>query len=140
MHNTLGRLFPVYDLISKTECQKVRLIFSRPFFFFCRRTIYCRTGCARRGRSDHVLTGGCNGGSQVLLAFTLSSFTFVHHLYHIYHLFSLLTGPLCMLNAYRITPTITISYSSAPATTFFVLMTQFICPVCSCLSQQSFLF
>jgi hypothetical protein len=31
-HNTLRTLFPVYELISKTECQEVRLIFSRPFF------------------------------------------------------------------------------------------------------------
>jgi hypothetical protein len=73
----------------------------------------------RRGRSVHVVTGGCKGGSQVFLSFILTSLTFVRHLYHIYHqLFSLLTSPLCMLNAYHITPTITISYSSAPPRSF----------------------
>jgi hypothetical protein len=65
-----------------------------------------------RGRSVHVLTGGCKGGSQVFL-----SFTFMRHLYRVYyHLFSLLTGPFRMLNACHITHIITISYSSVLAT------------------------
>jgi hypothetical protein len=68
-----------------------------------------RTKKSGRGRSVHVLTGGCEGGSQVFLSLTLSSFTFIRHIYHIYyHISCLLTGPLCMLNAHHITPIITI--------------------------------
>jgi hypothetical protein len=74
-HHNAAASRPPASMVSTTKCS---LSFHPQV-----RSLYCPFTIeygqrARRGRSVHVLTGGCTEGSQGFLSFTLSSFTFIY--------------------------------------------------------------